>query len=67
MLETGSWVDAFVSIYNGLCVINYFNDFVIYSRFSFILVLILQKMELQEKALQMLALVRDLVEETNNY
>ena len=46
LLGTNSWVDAFIAIYNGLCVVNYFNEFVVYIRCSFLLVLILQKMEL---------------------
>lgn len=41
LLDSNSWVDAFIAIYNGLCVINYFNEFVIYIRCSFLLVLIL--------------------------
>ena len=67
LLDSGSWIDAFIQIYNVLIVINYFNDFVIYIRASFLLVLILQKLELHDKAFELIAFVRDLVEETNNY
>ena len=45
MLEGGHWIDAFNALYNGLLVVNHFNEFVVYIRVSFLLVLILHKME----------------------
>ena len=67
LLEMGCWIDAFNAIYNIVCVVNYFNEFVIYIRACFLLVLILQKMGQFDQAFQLLACVRDLAEETNNY
>ena len=67
MLEGGHWIDAFNALYNGLCVVNHFNEFVVYIRVAFLLVLILHKMEQFDQAFTLLAFVRDLAEETNNY
>ena len=45
MIEGRHWIDAFNALYNGLCVVNYFNEFVVYIRIAFLLVLLLHKME----------------------
>ena len=48
LLEQGSWIESFIVIFRTLGVINFFNDFVLYIRACFILVLILNKMQFFE-------------------
>jgi len=67
LLDSERWADAFLLVYQNLLVINDFNEFVLYIRHSSLLVYILQRMYLLEKAQALIEFVRDVVEETNNY
>lgn len=67
LLDTKRWIDAFLLIYQNLLIVNSFNEFVLYIRHTTLLVFILQRMSLNDKALTLMEYVRDVVEETNNF
>lgn len=58
--------EAFICIYENYSVCKLFNEFIVCSRHMLLLVLLLRKMEINDKAFTMLAYLRDLVEDTNN-
>ena len=53
-------------MYSNLTVCEMFNEFIVVIRHSLILSILLQKMELEDKALDILEYLRDIVEDTNN-
>ena len=66
MLHDRCWQEASITIYANLCVIELFNEFIVCVKHTLLLSLLLQKMEIDDKALQVLHYLRDLVEDTNN-
>lgn len=67
MLHDRNWIEAFMTIYASTKIINFFNEFVIYIKHALMLVIILQKLNAQDKADQVLEYLRDVAEDTNNY
>lgn len=66
MLHDRNWQEAFITVYANLCVTEIFNEFIVCVRLTLLLALLLQKMEVEDKALKVLEYLRDLVEDTNN-
>lgn len=66
MVHDKQWQEAFLTIYSSITLIEMFNEFIVCIRHTFMLALILEKLELQSKALSVLQYLRDLAEETNN-
>ena len=65
LLDDRQWQEAFGLVYTSLTVVERFNENVIYSKHTFMLALLLQKMDLPEQAMQVLDYLRDFVEDTN--
>lgn len=61
-----NWESAFHVIMANLTILNNFNEIIVYIKHTFIIYLILQKMELQDKAKSVLLYLRDIVEDTFN-
>ena len=55
-----------MTIYTNLIVIELFNEFILCIKHTLMLALLLQKMEIRDKAMKVLEYLRDLVEDTNN-
>lgn len=66
MVHDKQWQEAFLTIYASVTLIEMFNEFIVCIHHIFMLSLILDKLELQGKALSVLQYLRDLAEETNN-
>lgn len=60
------WQDAFIVVYSNFTVIENFNEFICCMKHSLLLVLLLQKLELADRAMVVLEYLRDLAEDTNN-
>ena len=65
LLHDKQWQEAFMLMYSHLTVVERFNEFIIYSKLTFMLSLLLQKMDLHQQAMQVLEYLRDFVEDTN--
>ena len=65
LLHDKQWQEAFTQVYTNLTVVERFNEFLVYSKHTFMLSQLLQKMDLKEQAMQVLDFLRDFVEDTN--
>ena len=66
LLKDRYWQEALLSVYANLTVIENFNEFICCSKHTLLMVILLQKLEIPQKALIVLDYMRDLVEDTNN-
>ena len=66
LLFDRNWIEAFLIIYGSVTVIDDFNELILNIRHTFILALLLKKMEMGNEAMKVLEYLRDLVEDTNN-
>ena len=66
LMEDRQWQEAFLVMYGNLTVCEMMNEFIIVIRHALVLSILLQKMEINDKALEMLEYLRDIVEDTNN-
>jgi len=66
MMHERQWQEAFVTLYANITIIELFNEFIVCIRHTFMLALILEKLDLRDKAMLILEYLRDLAEDTNN-
>ena len=66
LLQDRHWQEAFLTVYANLTVGELFNEFIIVSKHTMLIVYLLQKMEIKDKAMLTLEYLRDVVEDTNN-
>ena len=65
LIHNRNWQEAFLTCYTNLKVCEIFNEFIICSKHLLLMVLMLQKMEIHDRAIDVLDFLRDLVEDTN--
>ena len=55
-----------MTIFANLTVVELFNEFILCIKHTLMLAILLQKMDIRDKAMVVLEYLRDLVEDTNN-
>lgn len=66
LLTERHWQEAFLTLFANLTVVELFNEFILCIKHTMMLAILLLKMDIQDKAMEVFDYLRDLVEDTNN-